>query len=150
IVAGLLVHIDWLDADGAEPSNEPASRLTLPVAARLDDILRRNSSPLEQTRPISQRSIGTCRDFALLLCGILPAKGVPARVRCGFASYLASGWEDHWLCEYYDRESSAWRLADAQLDDVMQHRLGIDVDAASLSRDLFKTGGEAWVSCSKG
>nr|WP_246715041.1 hypothetical protein [Rhizobium sp. BK196] len=34
-----------------------------------------------------------------MLCAFLRNKGIPARVRCGFASYFSAEWEHHWLCE---------------------------------------------------
>jgi hypothetical protein len=112
-IQGLLIHTDWLTAYGVdEKSFGAVSRQTLPVATRLAAILKRDARPLDIPRLPDQRAVGTCRDFALLLCSILRSKGIPARVRCGFAGYFHSDWEDHWVCEYWDRSAGIWRLSD--------------------------------------
>jgi hypothetical protein len=146
VVHGLLVHSDWLDAYGLgqKPS---ASRSTLPIADRLEAILAIDKAPFREKRAPERRSIGTCRDFALMLASFLRCQGVPARLRCGFASYFSRDWEDHWLCEYWDARAHDWRLADAQLDDVLQNRCGIDFDPADVPRARFKFAGEAWRAC---
>jgi hypothetical protein len=106
IVQGVLVHSDWLSEYGLDESRLPAvSRTTLPTADRLADILAKDPQALQIRRPSDRRAIGTCRDFALMLCSILRGKGVPSRLRCGFAAYFGSGWEDHWVCEYWDQQS---------------------------------------------
>jgi hypothetical protein len=75
----------------------------------------------------------------------LRCKGVPARLRCGFASYLGPGFEDHWVCEYWHDPSGAWRLSDPQIDEVMSARLAIEFDPANVPRTSFLTAGEAWL-----
>lgn len=106
IVQGLLVHSSWLIEYGIDESQlSSVSRSTLPIADRLADILERDHRPLGVRRAPDRRAVGTCRDFALLLCSFLRCKGVPSRLRCGFASYFGEGWEDHWVCEYWDRQT---------------------------------------------
>lgn len=78
------------------------SRETLPVAQRLTRILEHNACPSRISRSPDSREIGTCRDLALMLCSMPRGKGIAARPRCGFASYFNAGWEDHWVCEYWD------------------------------------------------
>ena len=79
-------------------------------------ILReREDAPLTEPRDPSERFVGTCRDFALLMCSLLRATGTPARIRCGFATYFDDGFhEDHWVTEYRLPDGS-WRLVDAQV-----------------------------------
>ncbi|KKB11433.1 transglutaminase [Devosia geojensis] len=147
IVQGVLVHSSWLDEYGLDAARFTAAvRTTLPVARRLDDILARDPQPLDVPRPPERRSIGTCRDYALMLCAFLRAKGVPARVRCGFAAYFRQGWEDHWVTEYRDARTESWRLADAQIDSMLRHRNRIVFDPADMPRKAFLTAGEAWLS----
>jgi Transglutaminase-like superfamily len=151
VVQGLLVHSGWLIEYGIDESRLPAiSRRTLPIADRLDDILARDHRRLEVHRPPDRRAVGTCRDFALLLCSFLRCKGIPSRVRCGFASYFRDGWEDHWVCEYWDRETETWRLSDAQMDQVIRGRCRIDFDPADVPRRSFVTAGQAWSDCRSG
>lgn len=148
IIQGLLVHSSWLDEYGLDGSKFDATvRTTLPVARRLDHILAKDSRPLEVSRPADGRSIGTCRDYALMLCSFLRTKGIPARVRCGFATYFHDGWEDHWVTEYLDAHTGLWRLADAQIDIMLRRRNRIAFDPADMPRDVFLTAGEAWLKC---
>ncbi len=148
VVQGLLVHSDWLIEYGIDKSQLAAvSRRTLPITDRLADILERDRGPLEICRSPDRRAVGTCRDFALLLCCFLRCRGVPSRLRCGFASYFGDGWEDHWVCEYWDREAEAWRLSDAQIDQVHRDRFRIDFDATDIPRQSFVTAGQAWLDC---
>src|SRR5450432_1870268 len=129
IIQGLLIHSDWLGDYGVDLYQlGQVSRQTLPLAERLDHILRNDRRALETRRSPQNRSVGTCRDFALTLCAFLRAKGVPARVRCGFAAYFGADWEDHWICEYWDRATQIWRIGDPQIDDLLKTRLAIQFD----------------------
>lgn len=149
-VQGLLLH----DYYGPRLYGDPprriaeASRATLPVAERLDSILAASAAPLAQARQPFERAVGTCRDFALLLCAALRQRGTPARVRCGFARYFsAEGWEDHWVCEYWRPAEARWALADAELDEAHRRHLGIAFDIADLPRGQFLLACEAWERC---
>lgn len=142
------MHADWARDYGLDPATLDASaRRTLPVAERLEDVLRRDPRPFRDARPAMQRSTGTCRDFALLLTAFLRCKGVPARVRCGFAAYFDTAWEDHWVCEYRDAATGIWRLADAQIDPMLRERSRVAFDTADMPRGVFRTAGEAWQAC---
>jgi hypothetical protein len=148
IVQGLIVHADWLAEYGVDVAQlGAASRTTLAVADRLDEILQRDGRDLQLQRPPDRRAIGTCRDLALLLCSFLRGKGVPSRVRCGFAAYLGGEWEDHWVCEYWDRNTRTWRLSDPQIDGFLKARLQIGFDPRDVPRQCFVTAGQAWLAC---
>lgn len=151
VVQGLLVHCAWLGSYGEDPAAfGPASRATLPVAQRLAVLLEGDASGLTRSRPPVRREIGTCRDFALLLCSFLRAAGTAARIRCGFASYFAETWEDHWVCEYWNGNENRWCLSDAQLDGVIRNMRGITFNTSDMPRDVFLTAGEAWLRCRGG
>jgi hypothetical protein len=112
------------------------SRETLPIAERMK--LAKRMLPARKTP-------GTCRDFALMLCSILRQHAVPARVRCGFATYFtANPFEDHWVCEYWSEEKGGWALADAQLDELQRKHLRIDFDTTDLPPGKFFNAGQAW------
>ena len=148
IIQGVLVHADWAREYGLdETALGPEARRTLPIAERLDDVLKRDPGPLDAGRPAHMRSTGTCRDFALALCSFLRCGGVPARVRCGFAAYFGGEWEDHWVCEYWDAGTDTWRLSDAQIDQMLRQRNRIEFDAADVPRRSFVPAGEAWLKC---
>jgi hypothetical protein len=151
VVQGLLIHLDWLDAypvDKGRPAATP--RETLPIADRLGKILERSAFPLHVARPPSDRSAGTCRDYSLMLCSLLRSNSVPARLRCGFASYFGETCEDHWVCQYWDSAAATWRLGDAELDGVLREKLGIRFDPADVPNSAFLTAGEAWTECREG
>ncbi|MGH6880793.1 transglutaminase-like domain-containing protein [Hypericibacter sp.] len=151
IIQGVLVHSDWLTDYGLDESLLSAtSRTTLPIADRLADILERDGQGLETRRPSSKRALGTCRDFALMLCSILRSQGVPARLRCGFAAYFGSGWEDHWVCEYWDSRAQTWRLSDPQIDEMLKARYRIGFDPTDVPRQSFLTAGQAWLDGRRG
>ena len=150
-VQGMIIHTEWLGAYGVKESDfASVSRDTLPVADRLALVLQADARPLIARRSPDKRTVGTCRDFALVLCGLLRSKGISARLRCGFASYFNDGWEDHWVCEYWDSKSQSWHLSDAQLDEILKGRLGVAFDSADVPRDAFLTAGQAWAACRAG
>ncbi|MFI9804425.1 transglutaminase-like domain-containing protein [Streptomyces sp. NPDC052301] len=111
-------------------------------------ILReRGGTPLTEERPYEERFVGTCRDYALLLCSLLRATGTPARLRGGYARYFVDGFhEDHWVTEYR-LPGGTWRLADAQV-----HHPSYDVpfDPLDVPRDQFVVAGQAWRACRTG
>lgn len=150
VVQGLLVHSEWLAAYGLDPHAYRAiSRATLPVTERLAALLDDGRALDEAAAPAS-RAVGTCRDFALLLCCFLRTHGTPARVRCGFASYFGDAWEDHWVCQYWNGPNARWLLADAQLDEVTRAACNITFDPLDLPPGAFLTAGEAWRRCRAG
>jgi hypothetical protein len=116
----------------------------------LDDILRiiveRDDAPLTRRRPVGDRFVGVCRDFALLHCSFLRHAGIPARVRSGFADYFGSdGFHgDHMVTEYWDGERG-WRLADPMLTDpAVAETWKVDFDPMDVPRDRFMVAGKAW------
>ena len=120
-IQGVLIHGEAMEHYGLP--TQVFSRETLSVEKRLAAILMKDDRPLVFARMPQDRTPGTCRDYALMLCAGLREHGRPARVRCGFASYLsATQWEDHWICEV--READHWRRIDAQLDSVLRDALG--------------------------
>src|SRR5260221_14532275 len=88
-VQGIIIHTEWLDAYGVKESDfASVSRDTLAVADRLALVPRDDARPLTGRRSPAKRTTGTCRDFALVLCGLLRSKGISARLRCGFTKYF--------------------------------------------------------------
>lgn len=90
VIQGLLIH----DHSGLHLYGDPhasfhrASRETLPVSRRIIEIMTAQKAPLTEVRQPFERTVGTCRDFSLMLCAMLRQQGVAARVRCGFARYF--------------------------------------------------------------
>ncbi len=90
----------------------------------------------------------TCRCQAIMLAATLKAKGIPARVRSGFAGYIKQDGEnrDHWITEWYDEKSGRWILTDADihLDP------SINFDPNDLPREIYLTGPQAYLKLRRG
>jgi hypothetical protein len=109
-------------------------------------VLALNPAPLKQPRPSDQRVVGTCRHFAVIACALLRRRGVPSRVRCGFATYFQPGQGlDHWVTEYWEPAEMRWVRLDAEVlgGDVLDH-------ATDLRPEDFLSGGEAWTAYRRG
>lgn len=122
------------------PEQRLASNNVRPAAALIQAMLALDPRPLFEPRPVRDRVVGTCRHFAVLACALLRHAGVPARVRCGFATYFRPGLGlDHWVTEYWDRSADTWVRIDSEI-------LGAAVlnRPERLSEGQFLSGGEAW------
>lgn len=153
LVQGILIHDHFGQSlYDAPPKNiATASRETLPVSDRLAQLAARNEGTALgedgalPDLPTDKRIVGTCRDFALMLCAMFRQNGVPARVRCGFANYLGSEqYEDHWLVEYWLADEGRWAKADAQLDAPHSKKLKVDFDITDVPEYRFIVGRRAW------
>ncbi len=144
IIQGLLMHDAALILYELDASDFARfSRQTLSAEARLDQFRDAGGELDLSPRAPSDRMIGTCRDYALLLTGLLRHQGTAARVRCGFAAYFTAGrFDDHWICEVW--EGTRWRRIDAQLDDRHLAHYAISFDPMDLPEGQFLTAGEAW------
>jgi len=129
----------------------PTDRLHNDAETRyIDDILQlildRDPAPLTRPRELGARFVGVCRDFALLLCSFLRHKGIPARVRSGFADYfepVGFHW-DHMVTEYWD-DGRGWLLADPELaDPLVTEHFKVTFDPMDVPRERFLVAGEAW------
>lgn len=90
-----------------------------------------SAKDIEDAFMTQQFASGTCRAFSLACVAIMRAKGIPARSRCGFATYFKPGlYEDHWVLEYW--ENGKWKIADAQ-------KMRLDLKAGQ-----FINGAAAW------
>jgi hypothetical protein len=152
IVQGLLLHASWSAAYGVSLSPERSDERHLRTAAQMLHRIRMlGDRPLPASRPASARLIGVCRHFTVLLIVLLRAKGIPARGRCGFATYFQVGrFVDHWVCEYWKAPEARWVLVDAQLDDLQQEKLRVDFSPLDVPRDRFLVAGDAWELCRNG
>lgn len=118
------------------------------VRERIEKILELNPAPLTEARARSQQSVGTCRDFALLLTSVFRLRGIPARARAGFGAYFTLGrFDDHWICEFWLASESRWVSVDAQLDAFQMEALNIPFNPLDLPRTKFITGAQAWLRC---
>lgn len=151
-IQGIFFHVAWAKEYGLvlkENMKEHANARTVPAILQILQNLK--DTPLHETRPLEKRFYGTCRDYALLLTAILRWKGIPARCRCGFATYFTKGkFEDHWLCEYWESSLKRWICVDPQLDRPKRDILQISFDPLDVPEEYFFSGAKAWLLCREG
>jgi hypothetical protein len=145
IASGLVFHY-WANGDivvhgfAPERVGEISLRYADTIFARLREL---NPAPLSQSRKPTERMVGCCRDFTLLLVALARQHGIPARTRVGFATYLIPGWAlDHVVAELWD--GSRWRLVEPTL---AEHD---DIDLLDVPRDRFLVAADAWAACRSG
>ncbi len=116
------------------------------AGAVLAELLRRDGR-YSAGRRIRDKMHLTCREQAILLAAILKAKGVPARVRSGFAPYITGDGVscDHWICERYDEREGRWLLTDADCAWDID-----DFDFTDIPRGRFIFGAAAYLGLRNG
>ena len=127
--------------------SEATIRPAADMVRRITELVPR---PLVEAREPQLRFLGNCRHFATLTCALFRRAGIPARVRAGFAGYFEAGvWADHWIVEYWREER--WVRVDPQYSDRSFQRMGHpNATSEQLAKDMFCSGGEAWVRCRSG
>lgn len=146
VVQGLLLHVFHTNRYGVNLSEQRKKEVRL---REVEDILQRamelSDQPLIQPRDPENRVISHCRDYAVLLCSFLRHKGIPARVRVGFAMYFDSELhQSHWICEYWSQNRKDWVIVDAQLDDIQARYYEIDFDPLNVPPDKFLYAGKEY------
>ena len=142
VAQGLLVAP--ADAAGAGLSEQRlAERNTRPASALLQRVLELDGdTPLDHPRPAERRVVGTCRHFAVMATAFLRATDVPARARCGFATYFVPPKKvDHWIVEYWSSEERRWIRTDPE---YLDRATPGSARADDLRPGEFLTAGEAW------
>ena len=152
IVSGMMLHIFMADKYGVTIPEGRKNEVQLRTVERmLGRIMELDPRPLTVAREPLKRMVGNCRDHTVLLCSMLRYKGIPARARCGFATYFIPGkYVDHWVCEYWNARRRRWVRVDPQLDEVQIKALGVKFDPLDLPANAFIPGGAAWNRCRKG
>ena len=121
---------------------EADTRYADPMFAR---ILELGEPNLLRTRPAAERIAGCCRDFALLYVAMARHKGIPARVRVGYANYFQAGWYlDHVIAEAWDSTEGRWRLIEPEIGDDFVPADGAPFDPLDVPADRFVVGPRAW------
>lgn len=142
LAQGLL--ISPMDAVGAGLSTERMTEINIrPASALLDRVLDLDrTTPFNEQRPAERRVVGTCRHYAVLATAFLRSMNIPARGRCGFATYFVPPRKvDHWIVEYWSGDDQRWVRIDPEY-------VGRTTPATSRPDDLrpgeFLSSGEAW------
>ena len=120
------------------------------AAAMLAELFRRDDRGFVVDRSEENKLILTCRFVAILTASILKSKGIPARVRSGFAPYFhLVGYEnkslDHWISQYWDKARNRWVSidVDGSLEDV-------GFDPYDMPVGKFDFAADAWLSIREG
>ncbi len=124
------------------PSERFMTNQTRPAARLIEALLAMDPAPVTSPRKPDMRVVGTCRHFAVISCALLRHRGIPARVRCGFATYFQTGRGlDHWITEYRDDASGRWVRIDSEVlgAEILDH-------PDDLRPGEFLSGGEAWTA----
>ncbi len=148
----LLLHIFWAKRYGIELAdnrqNEVQLRLIEQKLARLAAL---DPAPLTEGRPLEKRLVCNCRDISTFLTAVLRFNHIPARARCGFATYfLPDHYEDHWIIEYWREDENRWVMVDGQLDELQRSVLEIPFDPLDMPSGPFLPAGQAWLMCRQG
>jgi len=131
-----------------EDRSDPQIR---PAAAMIERIQELDPSPLVDRRPPLKRFLGNCRHFATLSCALFRHKGIPARVRAGFAGYFVPNtWADHWIIEYWRPSEERWVRVDPQWGDSWAKQQHRNATSESLAENMYWSGGETWQRCQRG
>jgi hypothetical protein len=151
-VQNILLHQHWSRAYGLELSEE---RTKEPFIRSFEEKLiflnKLGFTHVSEQKTNENKMISICRDFSVAAAALCREAGIPARARCGFASYFEKGkYVDHWVLEYWNEEKKKWVMVDAQLDVLQQKALDLPFDPLYVTEDYFITGPRAWLMCREG
>ena len=136
LVQGLVVHESVVRDRGLAVTDGQACSDEGTAADVLRTVLALRDEPVLAPRELSKRAVGSCFHSAVFYCALLRTQSIPARARCGFASYLIPDLRTcHWIVERWD---DRWVHDDP------------DVDRRDLGHDAFRTGVDAWRACRRG
>ncbi len=148
-VQGLLIHPAEAELYGVKLNNRRInSEEQLRTAEQmLDTLFSLDPSPIVKKRDPENKLVGICRDHCVLLASFLRYRGIPSRVRSGFAGYFDSDIpnETHNILEYFDKDENRWVAVDPQVDEKQAQKHGISLNTMDIEigRD-FLTGAQAW------
>lgn len=116
----------------------------LPTAsAMIAELVRLDKKGFTLKRKTEDKIIVTCRFAAVLMSSILKTKGIPSRVRSGFAPYFRKGSWDHWINQYWNGKRWVAIDVDAALEDI-------DFDVFDMPKDKFDWAADSWIGIREG
>ncbi len=108
------------------------------VKSILKGLVTYDSRGFVKDRKPQDRLVLGCREYAILLASILKYRGIPARVRYGFAPYLIPGYySNHVICEVLNKNDKRWMLVD------------VGANLIDFSREKFAFGYDSWLKMQK-
>ncbi len=122
------------------------------AAAMLVELYRRDRRGLVADRLSENKLVLTCRFTSILMASLLKTKGIPARVRSGFAPYFNPNGphkgksDDHWITQYWHKTELRWVSidVDGSLED------DIPFDLYDIPGGEFEFSAESWLNVRKG
>jgi hypothetical protein len=104
------------------------------VHSVLEGLLSYDSSGFNPGRKVVDRLVLICRHNSLLLASILKHRGIPVKVRYGYATYLIADFHTgHIICEVWNEDEKRWMLVDPTTAMV------------DFSREKFDFSNDAWL-----
>ena len=104
------------------------------VESILKGLVSYDSTGLVNNRLPENRLVVICRGNAILLASILKYRGIPVRLRAGYATYIMPDFHiSHAICEVWNKNENRWMLVDPSMDMV------------DFSRDKFDFSNDAWL-----
>jgi len=108
------------------------------VKSILKGLLSYDSRGIVKDRKPQDRLVLGCHENAIMLASILKYKNIPARVRCGHATYLIPGFHaSHTICEVWNKNDKRWMLVDPSTGMI------------DFSSDKFDFSNDAWLKMQK-
>lgn len=121
------------------------------ASAIFAELIRRDGRFLVLDREPKDKLILTCRYVAIVMASILKAKGIPTRVRSGFAQYFNSNGDDtcwdHWIIEYWNVKEHKWIACDVDGSFSMDDK---KIDPYYLKENDFYYSTNAWIDIREG
>ena len=117
----------------------------LPTAAAiLAELYRRDERGFVSDRQEADKLVLTCRFISILAVSILKSRGIPARVRSGFAPYFEENQsDDHWIVQYWSDKEDRWITID--IDGSLSLRAGQMFDPYDMPDGVFDWSANAWL-----
>ena len=117
------------------------------ASAIIAELFRRDQKGFYLERSAENKVVLTCRHTAILIVAILKAKGIPARVRAGFAPYWPGSKvsSDHWVNQCWNEKENRWITIDV---DGSLHETGFDM--YDLPDGKFDFPATAWLGVRQG
>lgn len=111
------------------------------------ELFRRDPKGLTLNRKVEDKVVLTCRHLTILFASILKSKGIPARVRSGFAGYwpFSKVSSDHWVNQYWSKKENRWVTIDI---DGSLHETGFDM--YDIPDGKFDYAADAWLNVREG
>ena len=141
LINATLIHPSKMSQFEQLPQSEREDGSYVHIEGILEELLKRNSAGLTESRTPEQRMILACGHFARFLVSIMRHKGCPARIRVGFVPYLSGPGGnkhiDHWICEIWNDKTKTWILVDPDLQMI------------DFERNRFEFAYQAWKKARK-